>query len=236
MHMVAFNAKEDLREVLKREKSQISMLTQYFRMNNVDPKARKLLYLEFPEFYRWDKPNKRWLARKNGRKQIGRMVYATVAEGERYYLRVLLEEVRGATSFNSLKTIHGVTCDTFRQACELLGVVGTDQSIDHCLLSTSNWMMPSSLRRLFAIIMVFCEHTNIRSLWDKHYKSLSEDFAHRIGNSKKVEQMVLQHIDSILSAMGKDIGNFGLPKFIEGGMKFLNPTYIEFYIQALVAI
>lgn len=99
MHMVGFNSTEDLRDVLKREKSQISMLTEYFRMNSIDPKARLFLYKEFPEAYRWDKHDKKWLARKNKRKQIGRLVYSTPAEGERYYLRVLLENIRGAASF-----------------------------------------------------------------------------------------------------------------------------------------
>lgn len=185
MHLVAYNSKEDLRDVIKREKAQRSMLIEYFRMNSIDPKARRLLYIEFPEYYRWDKPSKRWIGRKNGRKQIGRMVYANLAEGERYYLRVLLNTVTGATSFENLRTICGVTCQTFRDACEALGVVGTDKSLDDCLSEVAEWQMPASLRRLFAIIMVFCESTNIRALWDKHYKSLAEDFSRKIGNPKR---------------------------------------------------
>jgi hypothetical protein len=72
-------------------------------MNNVDP-AHSFLYREFPEYYRRDRSEKEWLRRKR-RTQIGRMVYACPTEGERYYLCVLLNHVRGATSFDDLKTI-----------------------------------------------------------------------------------------------------------------------------------
>jgi hypothetical protein len=47
--------------------------------------------------------DKEWIRRKQ-RMQNGRMVYACPAEGERYYLCVLLNHVRGATSFDDLKT------------------------------------------------------------------------------------------------------------------------------------
>lgn len=111
-------------------------------MNIVDARAKDYTYIEFPKYYRWDKPNKTWMPRKNKRIQIGRMVYATPTKGERYYLQVLLEHVRGATSFTHLRTIHGIMCQTFRDSCEAIGVVGTDESIDHCLTCTATWAMP----------------------------------------------------------------------------------------------
>jgi hypothetical protein len=107
MHMVAYNDRDDLRNVINHEQSQKSMLIEYFRMNNVILFATSLLYGEFPEYYRWDRTEKEWLQRKQ-RTQIDKMVYACPTEGERYYLRVLLNHVRGATSFDNLKT----TCTT----------------------------------------------------------------------------------------------------------------------------
>jgi hypothetical protein len=79
------------------------MSIKYFRMNNVDPFVNSFLYREFPEYYRWDRSEKEWLQRKQ-RMQIGGMVYAYPTEGEMYYLLILLNHVRGATSFDDLKT------------------------------------------------------------------------------------------------------------------------------------
>jgi hypothetical protein len=69
----------------------------------------------------------------------------------------------------------GHTCSTFREACDVRGLVDTDASLDKCLEEAAKWQMSHSLRRLFAIIMGFCESTNIRILWNKHFESLSED-------------------------------------------------------------
>jgi hypothetical protein len=80
-------------------------------MNSVNPFAHSFLYREFPEYYRWDRTDKEWLRRKQ-RMQISRMVFVCPIEGERYYLRVLLNHVRGATSFNDLKTI-GIALTSF---------------------------------------------------------------------------------------------------------------------------
>ena len=77
--------------------------------------------------------------------------------------------------------------------------------------------MPSALRRMFATIIVFCEYTNIRVLWDKHVEALGEDY-HRVhANSAYVEQLVLRDIADIVRSMGKDIKSYGLPNIDESG-------------------
>jgi hypothetical protein len=71
MHMLAYNNRDDLHNVINHEQSQKSMLIEYFMMNSVDPFAHSFLYRDFPEYYRWDRTEKEWLRRKQ-RTQIGR--------------------------------------------------------------------------------------------------------------------------------------------------------------------
>ena len=99
----------------------------------------------------WIKSKKLWKPREKGG-QIGRLVYAYPAKGERYYLRVLLNHVRGATSFEHLRSRHGTTYVTFRDTCEFLGYVDTDKNLDDCLTESAQLKMPCALRRLFATI------------------------------------------------------------------------------------
>jgi len=37
-------------------------------------------------------------------------------------------------------------------------------------------MMPYALRRLFAIILVFCEPRDVFGLWEKHKEAMLEDY------------------------------------------------------------
>jgi hypothetical protein len=218
MHMVAYKDTDDLRDVIERAKSQKSMLTEYFKMNAINPTARKLLYKEFPEHFTWNKTGKFWKPRvRKNRMQIGRLVYVNINEGDRYFFRVMLNHVRGATSFEDMRTWHGVTYDTFREAAEARGFVDNDKSLDECLSECALVRFPPAFRRLFATIMIFCECANLRFLWDKHFDSLSEDFSRDNGNKALVEQMVLRDISFHLMSMGKELKDYGLPKLIVSG-------------------
>uniref|UniRef100_A0A8I6XRH8 ATP-dependent DNA helicase n=1 Tax=Hordeum vulgare subsp. vulgare TaxID=112509 RepID=A0A8I6XRH8_HORVV len=214
MHTVAFKACENLEDVVARPSSSKTMLTEYFEMNRKFPVARNLLYREFPEHYRWI-AGKKWQNRKTKRLQIGRLVYAHPAEGERYYLRVLLSHVRGPTSFDALKTVNGNPSSSFREACEQLGLIEHDRTIDDCMMEAATFQIPSALRRLFATILVFCEVTDIRQLWDKHLASMSEDYRRNQSNDVALEQMVLRDIRDMLQSMGKDIAGYGLPELLD---------------------
>ena len=210
MHVLCYKGSDNLESVIRRESSSKTMLTEFFRMNTIDNYARNFLYKEFPEFYVWDKAHKRW-KRRVKRTQVGRLVAAHPAEGERYYLRVLLNHVRGPTSFEDLRTVGGIVFSTFIEAAEKRGLIEADESISDCLTEAATFQMPSALRRLFATILVFCEVTNVRALWEKHFEAMCDDFQKEGITNESIEQMVLRDIGDLLYSMGKDIRIFDLP-------------------------
>jgi hypothetical protein len=70
---------------------------------------------------------------------------ANPVEGEHYYLRVLLNHVAGATSFESLTTVYGRVLSTFCEVTERRGLIEEDNTLDESLAETTGWMMPYAL-------------------------------------------------------------------------------------------
>jgi hypothetical protein len=81
--------------------------------------------------------------RRDTLQQIRRVVSANLAEGEHYYLRVLLNHVAGATSFECPRT--GKLLPTFHEAAERRGLIEEDNTLDESLAEATEWMMPYAL-------------------------------------------------------------------------------------------
>jgi len=68
---------------------------------------------------------------------LGRLPFVHPNSGERYYLRMLVTIVRGAKSFDDLRTIDGTKCATFREACMTLGLFIDNSEWDDALNEAS---------------------------------------------------------------------------------------------------
>ncbi|AQK61879.1 hypothetical protein ZEAMMB73_Zm00001d012949 [Zea mays] len=215
MHMVSFHERAKVNHVVQRPGADRSMLTAYFEANRLHEEARGILYRDFPEWYTLQQ-GKVWQRRKrNTGGQVGRIVSAHPAEGERFFLRLLLNHVTGATSYADLRTVDGDTLPSFREAAQMRGLLEADDTIDECLNEAAIYQMPSALRRLFATILVYCEPNDVAELWQRHLDSMSEDYHRSIQSKTHVQQMVLIDIRNILQSMGKDIKTFPLPAIID---------------------
>ena len=121
------------------------MLTAYFDANRHHEEALRILYRDFLEHFTWQSDCKFWQKRKNSVFQVGRVISAHPAEGERYFLRVLLNNVAGATSYEHLRMVDGVLPPSFHEAAERRGLIEEDNALDECLTEATLFQMPSSL-------------------------------------------------------------------------------------------
>ncbi|GAA0147726.1 hypothetical protein LIER_36573 [Lithospermum erythrorhizon] len=114
---VQFEEDADLEQLLQDERQKRTMLTDFFNMNAMDHEASELnmLYKEFPQYYVWHTQFSAWPRRKRGI-VIGRMCAVNPIENERYYLRVLLSNVRCPKSYDDLLIVNGVLSNSFQKA------------------------------------------------------------------------------------------------------------------------
>ncbi|KAK8931408.1 hypothetical protein KSP39_PZI016221 [Platanthera zijinensis] len=216
-HQVHFGNEEMISTVLANERNSKSMLTEFFRAYNDDHEREKYLYKDFPKYYRYLSAERKWIPRVSTQKVIGRIYAVNPMEGERFYLRLLLNHVKGPKSFEDLKCTGGVQCTTFKQAAEQHGLLEEDNSIRDCLAEARCFRMPNSLRRLFATILLYCEPTSVQDLWDENFDSMTEDYtSSSTSNSSYQKDNLLHDLDDILQQHKKTIKDFGLPAISEG--------------------
>ncbi len=172
--MVLFHDDNDVQEVATQSAISRMMLTEWFKTNQESKVARILTFDQFPQQWVWNRKLQRWTMRKRGF-AIGRMYYTHSTSGERYYLRMLLNCVKGATSYKHLQIVNDRVHDTFKDACIAMGLLANDNEWHSALEEADVWASGQQLRDMFASMLMFYEVTNPRQLWDAHWESLSDD-------------------------------------------------------------
>ncbi|XP_062116154.1 uncharacterized protein LOC133830234 [Humulus lupulus] len=170
-----------------------------------------------------------WTRRKNGL-SIGRIYFVHPSTGERFYLRKLLNFVKESTSYESIRTINGVTYPNFKGACYALGLLDDYKEWIDCLTEAAIWATGKDLRHLFVMILIHCQVSDASQLWKSNYIALSEDITSsqrkrfRMNDLKLTEQQVeaytLFEIESIMMKMGKSLKDID-------GMPLPNPSLIR---------
>ena len=97
---------------------------------------------------------------------IGRMYLVAPSDRERFFLRMLLIHVKGATSYESLRTVDGVQHDTFYAAARSMHLMDDDDEWENCLHEAVFSQMPRALRDMFAYICALCIPSDPLRLWN----------------------------------------------------------------------
>jgi len=198
---------EEIREKIEND----SELLAYFELNKNNVLARNLFYHEIPEKFVFRKG--RWNERKTHFNTIGRMVKISPAETERYHLRLLLLNVRGAISYEDLRTVKNIDldnrirCATFAEACLARGLIRDDEEWKKALEEANSFEMPWKMRELFALILVHCNPAKPDELWALFKDALSEDFAKKFSIELAHRKAYIDIAKRMLQA-GKSLADF----------------------------
>jgi hypothetical protein len=143
------------------------------------------------------------------------MYFVHPAAGERYYLRMLLNIVCGATSFEDLRTVQGIPYHSFKEACNALGLLQDDEEWNQCLKEAAQIQSDAQLRCLFVTILLFCEPVRPEILWKTHISALSDDILFQAHNDTgnvifddNISNKALHHLESILNKHGRRLDQF----------------------------
>ena len=106
-------------------------LEAYFQTNATDPLVRNILYPDFPDHYTWVSGRKKWKRRQRG-KMTWRIpiINFNPHQAELLYLRMLIYNKAGATSFGDLRSVNDIVTPIFQEACVRLGLFQSDDSLD----------------------------------------------------------------------------------------------------------
>jgi hypothetical protein len=165
--------------ILQRAERSRTKLMAYFETNQTDPHACSLLYVEFPEHFVWKASSRTWSPCQCDF-SIGHLHFAPPSSGERLYLRTLLTVVRGARSFEELRSFDGVEYSTYKEACLACGLLEDDQEWRLCLQEAGGIQSGSQLRWLFTTILAFCSPSDPRNLWNLFKHLICDDLKHRL--------------------------------------------------------
>ena len=157
--------------------SRHTTLTAFFKLNEENENVHQYLYHEIPEHYTFDKQAKKWNPRRRATGPIiGRLYQVQPSDPQRFALRLLLLHRRGVTSFEDLRTVDGLLCDTFRDTARAMGLLEDDSEHQRCLQEAAIMNMPSQMRQLFATLMVFQTPSDIRALLEEFKEAMCEDY------------------------------------------------------------
>ncbi|XP_019153447.1 PREDICTED: uncharacterized protein LOC109149911 [Ipomoea nil] len=170
-----------------------------------------------PTKFVWKKDIRKWQPKKRGF-SIGRVFYVPPGSGEIFYLRCLLNKVKGPTSYLDIKTVDGVQYESFRDACCARGLVDDDREYVHAIEEASHWATAVHLRRLFVTLLISNSIAKPEVVWEAAWIHLSDDAQFKIREQLEITYLIISEdekknfalieIEIMLSAMGKSLKDF----------------------------
>ncbi|ETA55733.1 hypothetical protein VCUG_02851, partial [Vavraia culicis subsp. floridensis] len=122
-----------------------------------------------------------WVLRQRGEDKVITRLYAVnPEEKERFYLRMLLLNVRGATSFDDLRSANNVVYGTFEEAARARNLLQDDNEWKNVLSEAAMTETSDHIRKLLAYICVFNRPHDALGLFNDYVNDMCNDIVNKI--------------------------------------------------------
>ena len=114
---------------------------------------------------------------KNNRtfKTVGRITAVSPKDSERFQLKLILNHIRGATSYHELRTFDDITYNTFKETANAMNLVNDDAHVINIFKEAVEVMMPKELRHFFALF-IMSEYYQAATIWQNFQNFFVEGF------------------------------------------------------------
>ncbi|KAK9051315.1 hypothetical protein SSX86_027942 [Deinandra increscens subsp. villosa] len=170
---VVFHEDDDMDEVMNKPSAASTKFNSWMECNKIYPEAKDLTYVEFPTKFVWVLDRRSWQPRKQGF-SLGRIHSVSPSLGELYFLRILLNKVKGPTSFEDIRTFNGVVHPTFRDACYARGLLDDDREYIEGIQEASFYGTGPYLRNLFVTMLLSNSLSRPEIVWENSWTHLSD--------------------------------------------------------------
>ncbi|XP_021974539.1 uncharacterized protein LOC110869606 [Helianthus annuus] len=217
---IVYNDHDNLCDIVTDPTVKMIMITKWMNCNKVDEFARTLRYVQFPGYYVWNAKNRKWNRRKNPYGSIGRIHYVPPSLGDCYYLRILLNHIKGPTCCEDIKTVDRQVFQTFKDACFARGLLDDDKEYVNAIKEASTWSTGDFLRTFFVMLLLSNSISRPGVFWSETKSLLCEDILYQqrkitviagnvwIFNKKNLKISVYLKIEKLLLTNGSTVRNF----------------------------
>lgn len=137
--LVIYNEDNHVDEYSNHKYVDRSIFIVWIECNKKYSKARKLTYSGNSSKFVWDLQCRTYKPMKQGF-AIRRITYVPSSLGEAYYLHVLLNIIKGPTSFEDIRTIKVILYSTFKDTCYTLDLFDDDKKYIDVIKEASIWV------------------------------------------------------------------------------------------------
>jgi signal recognition particle GTPase len=130
--------------------------------------------------------------------------------------------VKGATSYEDIKTYNSILYQTFKEACAARGLLSDDNEWYKAFDEVVNWATSSQLRYLFVTMLIFCNLQGEKNFYNKNWRKMVDDIELQLiikhhpikyyPTDIELQDLLLVELEEILIKNGKSIKNYSLPQ------------------------